>query len=125
MKFAKGVTIEQIGNVIDWILADMKKEQLEARAAYKGDSNDVFHGYIDTMYGFVEDMIRSRLSILCDEKESDSNMAELAEKIDEIPSEYENLSEDEIEEVCNEAIHSLYSHRKEDCEIAFGVKKKC
>lgn len=71
MKFAKGVTIEQIENVIDWILADMKKEQLEAREAYKVDSNDIFHGYMDTMYGFVEDMIRSRLSILRDEKESD------------------------------------------------------
>ncbi len=74
MKFAAGVTIKQIGNVIDWILADMKKEQLEAREAYKTDSKDIFHGYMDTMYGFVEDMIRSRLSILCDEKESDSNM---------------------------------------------------
>ena len=71
MKFSKGVTIEQIENVIDWILTDMKKEQLEARAAYKVDSNDVFHGYMDTMYGFVKDMFRSRLSILRDEKESD------------------------------------------------------
>lgn len=76
MKFAKGVTIEQIENVINWILTDMKKEQLEARAAYKVDSNDVFHGYMDTMYGFVENMIRSRLSILCDEKENDLNMAD-------------------------------------------------
>ncbi len=74
MKFAKGVTIEQIGNVIDWILEDMKKEQLEARAAYKVDSTDIFHNYMDTMYGFAEDMIRSRLSILCDEKERALNM---------------------------------------------------
>ena len=44
MKFSKGVTIEQIENVIDWILADMKKEQLEAREAYKTDSKDIFHG---------------------------------------------------------------------------------
>ncbi len=71
MKFSKGVTIEQIENVINWILADMKKEQLEAREAYKADTKDIFHGYMDTMYGFVEDMIRSRLSILCDEQERD------------------------------------------------------
>ena len=70
MKFSKGVTIEQIDNVIDWILTDMKKEQLEARAAYKGDSNDVFHGYMDTMYGFVEDMFRSPNYHPCDNEET-------------------------------------------------------
>ncbi len=58
-------------------------------------------------------------------KESGSNMAELFEKIDEIPSGYENLSEEEIEKVCTKAIAALYKHRKEDCEIAFGGKKKC
>lgn len=125
MKFAKGVTIEQIENVINWILADMKKEQLEAREAYKADTKDIFHGYMDTMYGFVEDMIRSRLSILCDEQERDLAFAELYEKIDEIPPGSENLSDEEIAKICTEAISSLYTHKKEDCEIAFGVKKKC
>ncbi len=58
-------------------------------------------------------------------KENCSDMAELFEKIDEIPSGYENLSEEEIEKVCTEAIAALYKNRKEDCENAFGVKKKC
>ncbi len=58
-------------------------------------------------------------------KENCSDMAELFEKIDEIPSGYENLSEEEIEKVCNEAIASLKNRKQEDCEIAFGVKKKC
>lgn len=49
----------------------------------------------------------------------------LKKNIDKIPSGYENLSEEEIEKVCNEAIASLYKNKQEDCEIAFGVKKKC
>ena len=49
----------------------------------------------------------------------------LKENIDKIPSGYENLSEEEIEKVCNEAIASVKNRKQEDCEIAFGVKKKC
>ncbi len=60
-------------------------------------------------------------------KKSRSNKMEnlLKENIDKIPSGYENLSEEEIEKVCNEAIASVKSRKQEDCEIAFGVKKKC
>lgn len=68
MKFAESVTKEQIAGVLDWILEDLEKERLEARAAYEADNKDDFHGYMDTMYGFAGDMIRARLSTLSDEK---------------------------------------------------------
>ena len=55
------------------------------------------------------------------EDDRDLAMTELYEKIDEIPSGYENLSEEEIEKVCTEAIAFVRKNRKENCKVAFGV----
>ncbi len=55
------------------------------------------------------------------EDDRDLALMELCEKIDEIPSGYENLSEEEIEKVCAEAIASVRKNRKENCKAAFGV----
>ncbi len=59
----------------------------------------------------------------CQRKDDrDLEFSALYDQIDRIPSGYENLSEEEIEKVCAEAIASVRKNRKENCEIAFGVK---
>ena len=56
------------------------------------------------------------------EDDRDLEFAALYDQMDQIPPEYKNLSNEEITERCNNAIASLYKNRKENCEIAFGVK---
>ena len=56
------------------------------------------------------------------EDDRDLEFAALYDQIDQIPPEYKNLSSEEIAERCNNAIAALYKNRKENCEIAFGVK---
>ena len=56
------------------------------------------------------------------ENDRDLEFSALYDQIDQIPPEYKNLSNEEITEKCNNAIASLYKNRKENCEIAFGVK---
>jgi DNA polymerase IIIc chi subunit len=68
MKFSKDVTPEQIAGVLDWILEDMQKEREHAREAYEANKKDDFHMYMDTMFGLASDMIRGRMSTLCDDK---------------------------------------------------------
>ena len=64
MKFSEEVTKEQLESVINWILKDIHDERMDARETFKKDKKDVFHEYMDTMYGLVEEMIKDRLAAL-------------------------------------------------------------
>ncbi len=54
-------------HIIEQTLEDMEDERKEARKAYENDKSDEFHMYMDTIYGLVVEMFRSRLATLCDD----------------------------------------------------------
>lgn len=68
IKLADDVTREMLMDVVEQTLKDMEKEQKEARAAYKKDKKDEFHMYMDTMFGLAIDMLKDRVSTLCEEE---------------------------------------------------------
>lgn len=67
-KFSDDITKEQIAGVIDWILEDMENHRKDARMAYEKDEKDDFHKELYTMFGLAEDMIKGRLSTICDDE---------------------------------------------------------
>lgn len=67
MKLSENVTRDMLADIIELALEDMEKERQEAHEAYEADKADDFHMYMDTMFGLAIDMIRARLSTLCDD----------------------------------------------------------
>ena len=67
MKLSENVTRDMLAEIIELALEDMEKERLEAHAAYEADKADDFHMYMDTMFGLAIDMVKARLSTLCDD----------------------------------------------------------
>ena len=66
VKLSEDVTRDMLANVVENALADMDQYRRDARAAYEADKSDEFHKYMDTMFALAGDMVRSRLSTLCD-----------------------------------------------------------
>ncbi len=76
MKLAKDVTRDMLANMIEQALSDMDKAREQAREAYEMDSEDDFHGYMDSMFGIAINMIKARLSTLCEENDAFENIQE-------------------------------------------------
>lgn len=68
MRLSEDVTRDMLADVVENALADMDRYRLEARAAYESDRSDEFHKYMDTMFALAGDMVRARLSTLCDDE---------------------------------------------------------
>ena len=72
MRLSDNVTREMLAGVIELALQDMDKARREAREAWEADKADDFQRCVSDVFGLAADMVRARLSTLCEDDDGES-----------------------------------------------------
>jgi len=77
LNIRKDVTNEQLVQVIQWFLWDLREEIAEARLMMDNNCEDLYYWNKWVFYKLVEDMLMSRLSIIMEESDSNAIQTEV------------------------------------------------
>ena len=66
MTFEKDITRDMLADIVQSYLDDLRKEQKEAKEAYKKDKEAVFDRDLSEAFQLAEDMLIARLSTIAE-----------------------------------------------------------